>query len=302
MDYSDRPLFWEIDKSDDGRLWFWEINHNNLFSWQQDENIIHKEIIPSYSKKNMSNISKPAHTLIKIYKNKIILIPRCTSKFLIYDLKNRMEHIVEIPEEIKCLTDSVESLFSACALNGDYLYLAGGNIPYIARLDLKSEQIDKYINLFPKEKISNNNVFFKDIQLINGKLYVCCANLNRIYLVNPDDFTFSMVIVNAVKSGFTAIRSYKEKVILFPRYADSICIWHIDENIWETIDKYPDGFSFDGNGLRELDFPIIIDNKAFIFPVLASDVLVLDLDNNDLSKDKAINQYIRKYIKQYIKV
>lgn len=291
MKLSDKPLFWEMDKSDDGRYWFWEITHNELFSWQPEDSFVRKEIIPTYTENNTEYTL--SHTLLKIYKTKLLLIPRGKSRFIIHDIISNTDNYVELPDEINKWIDTVDSLFSAFVLKDDFLYLAGGNIPYIARLNLKEEKIDKYIKLFPEAQISNNNPFFKDIQIISGKIYVCCADLNQIFIVDPDDFTYSNIIVEGVKRGFTAIRWHESKMILFPRYADPIAVMHFDDGRWEIWNEYPKDFAFDNSRLRELDFPIIVGSSAIIFPAMASDVLIVNLNNGRIIKEENINSYLR---------
>ncbi len=293
-----RPLFCKADIDSEGKMWFWETNHNSLFSWDMQNPIISKHKLSCYMGDMIEKREYLYYTQLFVHNNKVILIPRSGSNLLIYDIATKKVTEINLPYEMTALIENGECLFSAYEIYGDYLYLVGGFIPYIVKFCLNTDSFEGYINLYPTETIRTDYLYFRDIRCVNDKIVICCAEKNDIFIVNPIDLSFEKTEVKGITRGFSSMVIVDNKIYFIPRYSDPIFVWNLVNNKWKKISEYPYEFSFNNDEQRQLDFPIYFNDKIYIFPIYASDVLILNLNTDELSVEQIINKQLKSAVEQ----
>lgn len=297
MNYCGNLEYRRMSKGEDGKLWFWEIAHNSLYSWNFDDDIFIEKKLSCYDEGKYRDLKNIHHTLSFVYQNKIFLIPRKGNSFIAYDYMQNETSVIGLPTEIECLVSKVDCIFSAFYLENCYAYLAGGNIPYLVKLNLRECCVEKYINIFQGKEIIDYYLYFKGICVVGNKIIVCSVETNDIFVINKDDFSLEKLTVKGMRKGVSSVVCLNNKLIFFPRYIDPVVVWNIKDDDWNVISEYPADAVFGDETNRQYDFPILIENKIYIFPIAASDVLTFDIEEEKINIEQNINQYIKNHYK-----
>ena len=281
------PMIWKMEKVGE-EYFFWDVIHNALFSW--DGYIA--SIIPVECTRNRAIYAD--NTLFNSLYNKggkLYLVPETFNKALVYSIDDKNEHYIDFPRAVNAYIDSQKclgSFFSKIVFDADFAYYIGSKLPYIVVLDLIKEEFVESLYLDIKAFS-----FFKDAVLFNGRIYLVEAERHDVIIVDTHTMNgYSIKRIGDITKGFSSICAFNKSLFLIPRYDENLVEWNIESDDVTVINDYPANYSFCKNGVREIGFSTFIDNKIYLFPAKASDVIYLDLSSKSIEVDSMINNEV----------
>lgn len=261
------------------RKWFWSLNFNALF-YQEMSSHRMKSVGPAI--KNGSD----TYNNVILYEKKLIIMPGRARKIMIYDITVSIFRFIEvkIPEVRE---DS--NLFYGYVVADDYLFMIGNQYPCILKFNMRTEKIEKIVNLFP---YGEGKVFFREAILDRDKLIIPAFDDALIFEVNIENLQWSSRQIGQFKEGFSSICKDESSIWLLPKDRGPVLQWHRKNNT--IVEHKIENAGFRYTPLKpNFHSGIYLDDKVWLIPFYGNCVLTIDIKTGEISKDNTINRYLK---------
>ena len=281
MNYDVLPVIWRFERIGD-ISYFWDMSHNAFFSYDGD---VVRNVRLKCTERRKIYMENSLYNGVYRKGRKIYFSPNKADYALIFNSEDYTENYITYPSELQdyIKRNDINTLFTKIIFADEYAYYVGCEIPCVLILDLNTEEFINSI-FFDVKDFS----FFKDASIDNDTLYIVEAEHNRAIILYKD-CKYKVRLFDGIRKGFSSICQCDSKLFLIPRYDEPIIMWDIYEDSTMIILNYPEGFSFAGDGNREIAFSTYIDRKIYMYPAFASDVIYYDIDNKSICIDNKIS-------------
>lgn len=285
INYDITPVIWKMEQVG-GQSYFWDMYHNALFSY---DGVHVQNIRLRCTDKRIIGIENAYFNGVYCKNGKLYFSSQKADFGMVYSLENNCEKYVEYPEEIKKIinNNAINAAFSKIIFDEQHAYYIGSEMPCVLVFDIRMEAFTKMV-FFELEDFS----FFKDAVVVGDAIYIAEGEHDRVVILHKD-YSYDVKEFGKLRKGFSSICLYQASLFLVPRYDEPIIIWNTETDRTEMVFDYPEGFSFAKDGNREIAFSMLIDEKIYLFPAFASDVIFYDLERKCLCVDEIISACIK---------
>ncbi len=264
-----------------GRRWFWSINFNALFSADMEWRLAKK--IGKYA-----GCAGSDYTNTVLYQGKLILLPGMARRIMIFDIESNVFRFIELVE-MEGIEQTEKNLFYGYAIKDEILFMIGNQIPCLLKFNMKTEQIENAVNLFPEEE--KREIYFRDAIIDQKQLVIPAFEDDLLFEVNTDTLHWTRRHMKHTESGFSSICKAGDSVWLLPREKDPVIQWRRQTDIMTEHEMKRAGYQYIP---MQINFHsgIYLDNKIWIFPFFGSSVFSINLNTSEISGENAINRYL----------
>ncbi len=173
--------------------------------------------------------------------------------------------------------------------------MAGASAPFVVKLNLEKRKIVSYKRI---QSRIDGAFYFRKIKYSNGMLYAPEPLGNKVYIFDCEGLNIVDTLeLPYINKGIADLVIHADKIWFIPRYDEAIVKWEIETDIFVKIDNWPKDFKFGKDDKREMDFPIIVDDKIYLFPVDASDVICINTNTDEISVEYLLNTVLNNVSK-----
>lgn len=193
-------------------IWFFLSDYNALFSKKIGSDYTEFKGSVPWEKQNGVRL----YASIKLYDNKLFLIPCSAQNIAIYDIHKNVFSKIEIKRDrIKQNTS-----YMASVIYKHYLFLFGFKSACIIRVDLRSYDVvyvDEWYTEISKDILDSSAPFFrKQLAIINDMAYIPFWNANYILQINLDTLRCNTYKLGLEKNGYAGICYFENKLFCIP--------------------------------------------------------------------------------------
>ncbi len=265
----------------EGKLWFTEIDNNNIYSYD----INTKQCLLFCTVDNEKKEGKRLFGSISIQDGFLYLFPFSAVKIykIHLETKNIIEIDIEIPDKDIHKNYCSEAKFFSSYSYKDKIWVLPASYPAILEYRIKDETIiyhKKWVSdVYSFINVKDENAFFRKTEIVQDKLYapLCGGNAVLIYDISCNKYEIQRV--GDKNCNYASICYDGEYFWLIPRNNGVIVRWDIKSNKYNLYNNFPENLQSNKGRFNDI---IYFENHIIILPGNIGTVLEVNRETGNI--------------------
>lgn len=218
--------------------WFLALQNNCIY--RMNKSSFNINIVARVPWDMVESIGKiPQYGKIHIYYEKVFILPLCTNRIVVYDMKEESFHYIEYGQEY----NNGEVFWDGVELGG-YLYLIPCSFDSLLKINMETEEITLI-------KVgSDQEIRAKRRGYAWGSIFVEQSNVvfttlfdNKIFQLNLENYNMNVYKSDYLAGGGGGICGDEKNIWIIPQKAERILRWDREARKLYICDEFPNGYA-----------------------------------------------------------